>query len=930
MISTVSYVVTGDIVKMYRQVMVKPEHRRYQCILWRTNPEESPTTFTLNTITYGVASAPFLAIRSLQQLAFDFENKYPRAAAVINQDFYVDDMITGESSKQKVLEIKTQVTDILKTAGFELAKFRSNISLDQEECLDDYGLTETRVLGLLWQSTSDQLRYEATCDSMPETITKRTILSLISQIFDPLGLVGPVTIKAKILLQSLWQLKMEWDIPLPETLRIVWSSYYQQLPIINQIVIPRYAMLHNPSDVQLHGFCDASQAAYGACIYIRSIDDAGTVNVQLLTARSRVAPLKSISLPRLELCGAVLLANLVQKVIQALTCTSSKHYFWTDSEIVLAWIQGEPSRWQTFVGNRIAELQRLTDARDWSHVRSEHNPADLISRGSSPEQLLNATLWWEGPPWLSENSSQWPKSTRQVLTEVPETRTQSVALLCNKTSFNLLERYSSLIKLKRVVATCMRFKMNCGLSKSKSPLNHGPLTSEELQKAMNILIKLHQQEAFACELHHLQQNKPINSHSKILSLNPIIDQDGLLRVGGRLRNAPLSYSQKHPIILSSHSTLTDLIILHQHLNCFHMGPQLLLATLRENYCIIHAKNTIKRVLKQCVLYFRLRPHSPMQRMGDLPAVRVTPSRAFNHTGIDYAGPFNIKLSRNKSSKAYLCIFVYMATKAIHLELVSDLTTKMFLNALKRFISRRGRCESIWSDNGKNFLGASNVLRQVGELLSNPEHQATTIDFASNQGIAWHFIPPHSPHMGGLWEANVKSVKTHLKAVINETLLSFEEFYTVLVQVEAILNSRPLCPLSNVPEELEVLTPGHFLIGTSLLALPEESVLDVPLNRTSRYQLLAQLQQSFWKRWSREYVAQMQHRTKWKAAVPNNEVKIGRLALIRDDNSPPLKWHLGRICDIHPGSDGLVRVVSLKTTGGIVQRSLPKICVLPVN
>jgi len=230
----------------------------------------------------------------------------------------------------------------------------------------------------------------------------------------------------------------------------------------------------------------------------------------------------------------------------------------------------------------------------------------------------------------------------------------------------------------------------------------------------------------------------------------------------------LTYSQKHPILLSSRGTLTDLIIRDQHLNHFHIGPQLLLATLRENYWIIRAKDAVKRVLSKCVLCFRMRLRSPVQKMGDLPACRITPSRAFKHTGVDYAGPFSIKISRNKSSKAYVCLFVCMATKAIHLELVSDLTTEMFLNALKRFVSRRGKCDSILSDNGKNFLGAKNVMQRIGEFLSHPETQAKVTDFASNQGIAWKFIPPHSPHMGGLWEANVKSVKTHLRIVINDT------------------------------------------------------------------------------------------------------------------------------------------------------------------
>ncbi|KYN00594.1 hypothetical protein ALC62_08632, partial [Cyphomyrmex costatus] len=312
-------------------------------------------------------------------------------------------------------------------------------------------------------------------------------------------------------------------------------------------------------------------------------------------------------------------------------------------------------------------------------------------------------------------------------------------------------------------------------------------------------------------------------------------------------------------------------------------------------------------LHQCILW-RDNPNKPV--------------KTFTLNMVTY-GVASAPYLRNKSGKVYLCLIVCMATKAIHLELVSDLSTEGFLNALKRFISRRGKCDSILSDNGRNFVGAS-------QFLSQSDHQATIINYASNLGILWKFIPPHSPHMGGLWKANVKSVKTHLKAVINDTLLSFEEFYTVLTQIEAILNSRPLCPLSNSPDELEVLIPGHFLIGTSLMALPEKSVLDIPQNRINRYQLLTHLQQSFWKCWSKEYVAQLQQHTKWKTVVRNNELQIGKLVIIRDETSPPLKWRIGRICELHAGTDSPTRVVSLKITTGIIQRPLAKICVLPID
>ncbi|XP_043485177.1 uncharacterized protein LOC122513015 [Leptopilina heterotoma] len=291
------------------------------------------------------------------------------------------------------------------------------------------------------------------------------------------------------------------------------------------------------------------------------------------------------------------------------------------------------------------------------------------------------------------------------------------------------------------------------------------------------------------------------------------------------------------------------------------------------------RGATRRVLSKCVLCFRLKPAVSSQMMGNLPEVRVTPSRPFANVGLDYAGPFNIKVSRNKTGKAYLCVFVCMAVKAVHLELVSDLTTNAFLNALKRFISRRGKCLTIMSDN-------------------------------ANNSIKWSFIPPYSPHMGGLWEAAVKSAKSHLKTVINETPLTVEELYTVIVQIESILNSRPLYPLSADINNLNVLTPGHFLIGTALNSILEEDVRDVPVNRTNRFQLLSKMQQSFWQRWSTEYVTQLQSRLKWKQKDRSEYVRVGRMVVIKDDNLPPLRWQLGRITEMHPGADGLTRIVSV--------------------
>ncbi|XP_072376979.1 uncharacterized protein [Diabrotica undecimpunctata] len=314
-------------------------------------------------------------------------------------------------------------------------------------------------------------------------------------------------------------------------------------------------------------------------------------------------------------------------------------------------------------------------------------------------------------------------------------------------------------------------------------------------------------------------------------------------------------------------------------------------------------------------------------MGNLPSSRLVPSRPFYNGGLDYAGPFLLedRYTRNyKTIKGYIALFICLATKAIHLEVVSSLTTGSFLATLKRFISRRGKCASILSDNGSTFVGAKNELVKFFDTSSS-----IIRDNLTTEGINWQFIPPRSPHFGGVWEAGVKSVKFHLKRVIGNTILSYEEFSTVLCQIEACLNSRPLSPMSNDLSDLLLLTPAHFLIESTLTAIPERNFLDVKENSFSRFQRLQKMIQGYWTRWSKEYISSLQQRVKWKKHL-NSLLRIGSLVTVKEDGTEPLRWCLGRVTQLHAGSDGIVRAVTIKNNGGCFKRPVTKVCVLPTN
>ncbi|XP_062558008.1 uncharacterized protein LOC134222880 [Armigeres subalbatus] len=318
-------------------------------------------------------------------------------------------------------------------------------------------------------------------------------------------------------------------------------------------------------------------------------------------------------------------------------------------------------------------------------------------------------------------------------------------------------------------------------------------------------------------------------------------------------------------------------------------------------------------------------------MGDLPSYRVQPAPVFAHTGVDFAGPFHIKshtgLRKAVITKGYVCLFVCMSTRAIHVEVVSNLTTEAFLAALKRFIGRRGLVIKIYSDNATNFVGSQTELEQLAKLFAEEQHARKVNEFCCSKGIDWSFIPPRSPHFGGIWEAGVKSVKFHLKRIVGSRNLTFEELTTVMVQIEAQLNSRPLTQCSDDPNDLTAITPAHFIIGREMQCIPEPSYINLKESTLSRWQLLQAMQQQFWKRWTSEYLPELQNRQKWFKVT---KIRLGALVLIIEPNTPPMYWQLGRITALHPGQDNVIRVVTLRTMKGECKRAVTEICLLPLD
>lgn len=936
---------TCDIEQMYRQINVTPDHQKFQLILWRSSPSLPLDTYKLNTVTYGTSCAPYLALKTLQQLAADEGHQFPEAAAILQEDTYVDDIISGADTLPDAQRLQQRLINLLQCGGFVLKKWTANHPdllhsfpadhLGLPSFLDKTSQAPLSVLGLRWSPSSDYFVYDL---NLPrEANTKRQILSLIAQIYDPCGFLSPVTMRCKLFMQLLWSLGLSWDAPLPADHLEKWQTLHKELPLLSQIKVSRPLSTTTARAVELHGYSDASEGGYSAVLYVRCVYPDDTVSVHLVLAKTRVAPLKKVTLPRLELCGAHLLAQLTRYVLTTLsTLNFTSHHLWCDSSVVLAWIRTPPHRLKTFVANRVAQIVDWVPAHYFQHVQGILNPADCASRGIPPSQLKYHPLWWSGPPWLHIASSSWlpseslPAPSHELpplAAEELKTTPLTAFLSTLHEDWDFLSRYSSWDRLQRILAYVLRFAHNC---RRRPPQGRqiGPLSAAELLASRLKIIQLVQQRHFTEDIAALQRQAPPSQ--RLRRLSPFLDTNGLLRVGGRLTHSPLSQQSKHPLILPKDHCVVDLIIDSCHQQLLHAGPQLTQATLAQEYWILSARSKIRSRIFKCLTCFRQRPRFSPPLMADLPSVRVTPSKPFASTGIDYAGPFTAKILNLRSIrtvKVYLCIFICMATKAVHLEIVTDLTTEAFLAALTRFISRRGRCSDIYSDCGSNFLGAASELSAIVKALKSPDSQELISRTTAPLQIRFHFNPPSAPHFGGLWESAVKSAKHHLKRVMGDHVLTLPELITLATRVEAMLNSRPLTPLSSDPSDLAVLTPGHFLTGEPLVAVPETNWQDTPIDRLRGFQLVQALQQRLWNRWKTEYLHTLQHRPKWTA--PQRDLQVGDLVLISSP-SPPLSWPVGRVSELHPGADGTLRVVDVTTPRGTYRRPVVKLARLPLD
>ncbi|XP_071482161.1 uncharacterized protein [Diadema antillarum] len=956
-----------DIKEMFHQFKVNEEDRDYLRFLWWKggNLDEDPSTYRMKVHLFGAGSSPGCANFGLRRLATDLTQEFGEDVKnFIHHDFYVDDGLQSMLTAQEVIQLITKTKLLCEKGGLHLHKFVSNnrevLNAVPEEDraknvreinLQHDDLPIERALGVQWCVESDTFNFRMTLQDKP--LTRRGVLSTVMSIYDPLGLIAPLILPGKRILQELCSLSVDWDDPLSEELRTRWERWRSDLLTLPTVSINR---CYKPADFgevkfsEYHHFADASTSGYGQCTYLRVANPEGQVHCSLVIGKARVAPLKMVTIPRLELTAAVVAVKVKAFLDTELQLEGATHTFWTDSKVVLGYINNDEKRFHVFVANRVHQIRRHSSTSQWRHIESRENPADDASRGLTVAQLKDSK-WLRGPDflWKSTLPAQSTGEKFMVHTDDPELKKSHVHTSHVSPSFlhsSRLDRFSTWHKAKRAVANCMlfiaRLRQRCEEKRNK---NHNKRSEEEainverLKIAEIEIVRLVQRETFPEEIQALsvisrgddltmrQKTRQMKMTSRLRQLDPFLDDRGILRVGGRIRKCDEPYEKKHPVILPRQHHVTELVIRHCHEQTAHQGRGTTLNQVRQSgYWILGGSGRVSKYIRSCVTCKRLRGPALTQKMSDLPPDRITPAPPFTYCGMDCFGPWMIKEGR-KELKRYGLLFTCMASRAVHIETLNDMSTDAFIQAYRRFVSIRGPVRQLRCDRGTNFVGAASEFQRAGSEMDRTKVKDVLLrdgcDF-----VEFKFNVPSASHMGGAWERLIRSVRTVLDGLLNHagSQLDDESLRTLMHEAAAIVNSRPLTidDLSD-PAHPAPLTPNQLItMKTSVILPPPGCFQRADVYSRKRWRRVQHLLNEFWSRWRKEFLHNLQTRQKW--TVPQRDLGVGDVVVVKDDNAPRNAWPMGRIAETYPSGDNHVRKVKVamgeQNLNGLGRRTTP--------
>ena len=930
--------ISTDIEKAFLHIQLHPDDRDFTRFYWPkdpTDPSSKLSVYRFKVIPFGATSSPFILNAVLQHHL----NQYTTAVSLdMLSNLYVDNVISGCNTEQEVLHYYKESRTIMSSAKFNLRSWASNcaelkIVASQEGTADDN--TTVNILGLRWNPNTDEISLASKPSILPyeDLITKREVLQDISKIFDPLGFVSPVVIRAKILMQTLWKTKIAWDEPLNEELHTEWKVIANDLKAASKHSVTRCYFQSPITQPSIHCFADASLKAYGAVVFIVQQDQ-----VSFVMAKARVAPLKLLTLPRLELMATLVATRLVRFVLDTLSLRDPPVYIWSDSQIVLHWVQSE-KQLPAFVHHRVSEMKSQHPTACWRYCPTLENPADLLTRGTTFQLLKSSSLWQHGPSWLT-TPDQWPVFQLPPLSPLYIAAAIATEFIPQEPSppahglhcIMFIEKYSTLHKLLAVTAYVFRFIGNLKMQ-SAEHRQTGPLEAEELDRARQNWVKSTQQVTYRKEIANLQLISTNSKTSRVLlvrQLRLFLDSKGFIRCGGRIHNAPLNEVTRFPYLLPSKHPLSQLIIFDIHVSLYHSGTSATLTALRQTYWIPSARQYIKSLLRKCVVCLKVtgKPF-PAPDPAPLPQSRMQDVHPFTYTGVDFTGALYVK-DGSQEVKVYLCLFTCATTRAVHLEIVQDLTADTFMLAFRKFAGRRSLPRMMISDNGSTYLSAAEELKSMMELPEIKEQ-------LSRRGVTWKFIPKRAPWYGGFWERLVGVTKTAIKKTLGRRHVSLRTLEAIVVEIEAVVNDRPLTFVPSEADDPEPLTPSHLLHGRRITCLPHQmvetdEVLDPSYGEPNQICRQARVQaailRDFQKRWCHEYLTSLRefHRTSGRN---QQNVQKGDVVIIHDD-VPRVTWRLAVIKDLIVGGDGLVRAATIRTANRTTTRPITKLYPLELN
>ena len=930
----------GDIEKMFYQVRI-PEHQQdFLRILWwpdgNLNSELQEHRMTVHL--QGAISSPSCANFALRKTADDNAHKYDEeVSTILKKNFYVDDLLKSTQKENTAQKLMFDTKSMCKEGGFNLVQLGSTSrdiiqqipEEDRSKGMKNLDLSSSslpieRVLGVSWCIQNDEFNFRIVLKDKP--LTRRGILSSVSSIYDPLGFASPVMLPAKRLLQRLIKDKKGWDEVISSEDRACWEKWRSDLPSLEQVKIPRCFKdkeFGEISKATLHHFSDASTIGYGQCSYLQLVNKKNEISLNFVMGKSRVCPIKPITVPRLELTAAVTSIKVGSLLEQELQYLNLEHVFWTDSKVVLGYINNESKSFHIFVANRIELIRSNSETSQWFHIASEENPADVGSRGVLASKLTSTT-WLQGPDFLKVPLVKVENEIFEISPNDPEVKVVKKILVTKPTKLSFIDQLLSITnnwwKLKRIVARMLKWPSR----RKKQPV----INLDDLQEAETKIIRLVQQDIFSSEIADLKvPDKSKVKSSQLVMLNPFIDDRGILRVGGRLKRSTLNYACKQPIILPKSHRLSKIIVSWYHSKVAHCGRGITMNEVRSaGYWVINLNSLTRSIIRNCFKCRYQRGKSSFQIMADLPADRMENVPPFTYVGVDMFGPYYIK-ERRSTIKKFVALFTCLNSRAVHFESSSNMDADSFIMMLRRFVARRGQVRLLRSDNGTNFVGCSNELKKAIEEMDEIKIESFILQ-NGGEWMGWKRNPPVSSHMGGAWERLIRSARSIFSSLLNNHGLSLnnEAFLTVLAEVEAIINSRPLTTdtLSDGNSDLP-LSPINLLTMKSKVVMPPPGNFPkANLYSRKRWRRIQHIADEFWCRWRKEYLQSLQPRTKWKQQRRN--FRIDDVVLLKESNLRN-EWQLGRIINVNTDENGFVRSCLLKTKRGEFVRPIHKLTLL---